>query len=63
MKTSKTKPTLARRKLGSEAHDQAAKPRKIDHNFRQSTDIGEDRGSVQSRLAGRRGVGGGKKSR
>lgn len=57
MKT-KNKGTVARRKLGSEAHDQAAKPRKIDPNFRQSADIGEDRGSVQTRLAGRRrGIG------
>ena len=61
MKTTKTKPALARRKLGNEAHDQAVKPRKIDHNFRQSADIGEDRGSVQTRLTGRRGIAGGKK--
>lgn len=61
MKTSKKKPTVARRKLGNESHDQAVKPRKIDHNFRQSVDIGEDRGSVQTRLTGRRGATGAKK--
>jgi hypothetical protein len=53
MKTKK-KPLIAKRKLGSKAHDIAKKPRKIDRNFRQSADIGEDRGSVQSRLAGKR---------
>ena len=43
---------IAKRKLGSESHDAAKKPRKIDRNFRQSADIGEDRGMVQTRLAG-----------
>jgi hypothetical protein len=51
MKTKK-KPLIAKRKLGSESHDAAKKPRKIDRNFRQSADIGEDRGMVQTRLAG-----------
>jgi len=51
MKTKK-KPLVAKRKLGTESHDAAKKPRKLDRNFRQSSDIGEDRGSKQTRLAG-----------
>ena len=51
MKTKK-KPQIAKRKLGTESHDAAKKPRKLDRNFRQCSDIGEDRGSVQTRLAG-----------
>jgi hypothetical protein len=63
MKTNK-KPLIAKRKLGSKAHDVAKKPRKIDHNFKQSSDIGEDRGSVQTRLSGfRRGARGKTKTR
>ena len=60
MATASKKPLIARRKLGNKAHDLAAKPRKIDRNFRQSADIGEDRGSVQTRLAGFRRTAGGK---
>jgi hypothetical protein len=41
----------APRKLGVEAHDQAAKPRKLDRNFKQSKDIHEDRGTIQSHLS------------
>lgn len=48
----KKKPLIAKRKLGTESHDPAKKPRKLDRNFRQSSDIGEDRGSKQTRLAG-----------
>lgn len=48
----KKQPAIAKRKLGSDSHDAAKKPRKIDRNFRQSTDIGEDRGTKQTRLAG-----------
>jgi hypothetical protein len=59
MKTKK-KPLIAKRKLGAKAHDPAKKPRKIDRNFRQSSDIGEDRGTVQTRLAGYRRTGRGK---
>jgi hypothetical protein len=40
----------APRKLGVHAHDPAKKPRRIDRNFAQSSDIGEDRGSTQARL-------------
>jgi hypothetical protein len=50
-KTRKT--TTAPRKLGVKAHDNAAKPRRLDHNFGQSRDIHEDRGAIQSHL-GRR---------
>jgi len=57
MKTNK-KPRIAKRKLGDESHDAAKKPRKIDRNFRQSADIGEDRGSKQTRLTGVRGKAG-----
>ena len=55
MKTKK-EPMIAKRKLGSDCHDAAKKPRKIDHNFRQSTDIGEDRCTKQTRLVGNRTV-------
>jgi hypothetical protein len=57
----KPKPSPARRKLGDEAHDQAVKPRKIDPDFRQSTDNSEDRGSILAHLAGRRGIPDGKR--
>lgn len=50
----KKQPAIATRKLGNESHDAAKKPRRIDRNFRQSSDIAEDRGSKQTRLAGRR---------
>jgi hypothetical protein len=59
MKTKK-KPLIAKRKLGTKAHDTAKKPRKIDRNFRQSADIGEDRGTIQTRLTGFRRSGSGK---
>ena len=54
------KPRTATRKLGAKAHDTAKKPRKIDRNFRQSADIGEDRGSKQTRLTGFRKTAAGK---
>jgi hypothetical protein len=56
---SKKKPLIATRKLGAESHDKAVKPRKIDRNFRQSCDIGEDRGTKQNRLVGTHKVPGG----
>lgn len=45
---------FAPRKLGVEAHDQAAKPRRLDRNFSQSKDIHEDRGTVQSQMGRRK---------
>jgi len=51
---SKAKPAVAKRKLGSKSRELAKKPRKLDHNFRQSADVGEDRGMTQTRLAGSR---------
>ena len=62
MKTKK-QPAIAKRKLGDESHDPAKKPRKIDRNFRQSSDIAEDRGSKQTRLAGSRVTPGGSTKR
>jgi hypothetical protein len=52
----KAKPAvkIASRKLGVEAHDPAARPRRLDRNFSQSKDIHEDRGTVQSQMGRRK---------
>jgi len=43
--------TVKKRKLGSHSHEEAKRPSVLDQNFKQSKDIREDRGIVQSRLA------------
>ena len=49
----KAKTTTPSRKLGDDRNEPANKQRKRDQNFSQSRDVHENRGTVQSRLAGR----------
>lgn len=49
-----TTPRKAGRKLGVEAHDLGKRPRVLDTNYAQSSDVREDRGTIQSRLGKRR---------
>ena len=42
--------TVRKRKLGTHSHEEAKHPAALDANFKQSKEIHEDRGIIQSRL-------------
>jgi hypothetical protein len=46
----KTKPAMVMRKLGDDRNETAKKARTTDKNFKQSRDVHEDRGCVQSKM-------------
>ncbi len=46
----KFKPAKVARKLGDDRNEKAVNQPILDHNFKQSRDVHEDRGRVQSKL-------------
>lgn len=46
----KTKPEKVTHKLGNDCNETAVKARQTDRNFKQSRDVHEDRGCVQSKM-------------